>query len=785
MKYYSKNILRTVLQNRGSYIGAVVIISIGILVYIAMTEFLNNLQAVVDTYCARNQFADVFAEVESMPRARLELLADVEGVDAVFGRLEGDARMLRDDSSEIITVHLMGWSAEDSMNLLTLRPAPEDVAEDAVYIGANMVKELGFALGDTLKLTANGTTRRYTYAGRVYSPEAMFMLADESASAPDNAIYDVAAMRSDALEALLGKRGVVTAIGIRLAPGYTFSQVKNELEQRLRPYGLNELCARKDEPSYFALVDEVESYELVIAILPTLFMLVTMFILYVVLKKMVDKDRMLIGTLKAFGASNREIVKNYLLLGAGIGIIGGILPIIPGELAGQYLFLDDVDYFAIPYQEYRVDPLVWVNGMLIAMGTALLSLLLGIRDVLRILPAESMKAAAPSATGGLSLPRWADRVLNRRQKLGLRAIFRNLLRSLFIALAVGMPFGMIASFGSFNGVLDQTIYDQFRKAETYELRVRLTDSVSEDAAQAILKKLDGVRASETSGSYSVTLSCRNRSEGAVLVVMNPDSELQRIMDIDGNFFLPRDDGLILSEGFANKLNVTVGDMMEVSGSKLMREGQTAKVPVAQIVRVGFGSGCYISREGLARFFQTSFRPNNLLLCAEEGQLAHVKEQVNALRGVALAVDSERMLRLSAVMMGTTELMLNLMAVFSLVAGIIMIYNIINISMRERRSEFGTLMVLGMRRNEIAEIIIFEQSINFVVGIILGFPVAKFFCVAIEFAVGTDTLSVAMRIAPATYLGSFAICAVAAIVSIFFVIRGVLDIQLTEVLKARD
>jgi len=785
MKYYGKNIFRTVLKNRGSYIGAIAIISIGVLVYIAMTEFLNNLEGALDDYCERNVFADVFAVAESVPRGRLDDLLDIEGVEAVFGRLEGDARLLRDDSTEIVTLHLMGWSADDSMNLLTLRPEPDDMSEEELYVGANMADAYGFAPGDTLTLVANSRTRRYTYAGKAHSPEAMYLLADESAAAPDNAIYDIGAMRADALEALLGKRGVVTGIGIRLAPGWRYAQVKSELEQKLQPYGLTELYPRKDQLSYDTLTEEIESYEMIIALLPTIFMLVTMFILYVVLKKMVDQDRMLIGTLKAFGATNWEIMSRYLLQGVVIGVAGGLLPILPGEMAGKYLYLDDANYYAMPYQVYHVDPAVWATGMLISMGTALASLMLGIRDVLGIMPAESMKSAAPDGGSAFTLPPWLDGLLNRRQKIGLRAICRNLLRSFIIALSIAMPFAMISAFSSFNDVLDQTIYDQFLKAETYELRVRLTGYVSEDAAMALLQKLEGVRAAETASSYPVELRCRNRSEGAVLSVMAPDSELYRIMDIDGRFYAPRGDGLILSEGFANKLNVDVGDVLEVSGSGLTRDAQTVQVPVTQLVRVGFGSGCYLSREGLETFFRVRYQPNSLLLCAETGQFTHLKEQVNRLRGIALAVESARMLHYSEIMMDTTVLMLNLLAVFSLVAGVIMIYNIINISMRERRNEFGTLMVLGMRRGEITEIIAFEQIINFVVGIALGYPFSILNCRLIEYAVATDTLSVAMRIRPVTYLGTFAVCAAATALSVFFVIRGVLNIQLTEVLKARD
>ena len=785
MKYYSKNIFRTVLQNRGSYIGAVVIISIGIMVFIAMTEFLNNLENTLDYYCEQNSFADVFATVKAMPRSRLDSLLDVEGVASVFGRLEGDVRLLKDENTEIVTIHLMGWSAEDSMNRLTLRPEPEDLDVGDIYVGVHMAEEHGFQPGDTLSLVANSRTRRYTYRGKAYSPEAMFLTPDSEVGASDNAVYDLGVMRREDLESLLGKRGLVTAIGIRLLPGYTFGQVKNALTQKLSPYTLESLVSRRDQGSYNTLIEEIESYSLIIALLPTIFMLVTMFILYVLLKKMVDKDRMLIGTLKAFGATDWEIASRYLLQGAAIGLAGGLLPILPGELAGQYLFLDDIDYYSIPYQDYHVDPTVWLLGLLIAMGTALFALIFGVWDVLHIMPAESMKSAAPGGGISFDLPPWLGRLLNQRQKIGLRAIFRSLLRSLFIALSIALPFGMITSFGSFNDVLEQTIYDQFLKSETYDLRVRLADYVSEDTAVSMLRKLEGLRAAETSSSYPVELNCRNRRVDALLSILSPDSQLYRIMDIDNRYFLPRDDGLILSEGYANKLNVQVGDVLEISGTGLTKTGQTVSVPVVQLVRVGFGTGCYLSRDGLERFFQTRYQPNGLLLKAEEGQLPHIKEQVNKLRGVTFAVEASRVLERSIFMMDITVLMLNLLAVFSLIAGIIMIYNIINISMRERRNEFGTLMVLGMRRAEISEIIVFEQAINFTAGILLGLPLSKWLCSIVEFAVRTDTLSVSMSIRPVTYLLAFGVCAAATVVSVFFVIRGVLNMELTEVLKARD
>ena len=69
------------------------------------------------------------------------------------------------------------------------------------------------------------------------------------------------------------------------------------------------------------------------------------------------------------------------------------------------------------------------------------------------------------------------------------------------------------------------------------------------------------------------------------MTMTP-SDMSRIMDVDNQFYEPRDDGIIISEGFARKLNVHEGDLLEVSGNGLTRDLQTTVQ-----VTVGNGASC--------------------------------------------------------------------------------------------------------------------------------------------------------------------------------------------------
>lgn len=75
--------------------------------------------------------------------------------------------------------------------------------------------------------------------------------------------------------------------------------MKGRLEEALELYGLKSLCERKDQTSYNMVDGEIGELIFVGTILPLLFMAISVFMLYVVLKKMVDRDQKLIGTMKA------------------------------------------------------------------------------------------------------------------------------------------------------------------------------------------------------------------------------------------------------------------------------------------------------------------------------------------------------------------------------------------------------------------------------------------------------------------------------------------------------
>ena len=785
MQQYFKNILRTIIQNKFSYIGAILIIAMGSLINVALSEFLINLDTEAKLYFEECHFADMFATVSGMPAEELSRLENIEGIDSVFGRLEGDVRLLPDDDQvKIITLHILAYSPDDSMNQITLSPVPSEIRDDEIFLSPKIAEIYGIEKGDKLQVIAGGKKYTLLCSGYSYSPEYMYFGADESMMTADNSVYDIASMSVSGLEKLLGHSNTVTSVGFRISQGYSYSDVYHNVEQVLEPYGLEDICQRKDQTAWNVIDEEVESFEQIINIIPTIFMAITIFMLYIIIKKIIEKDRILIGTMKAFGASDSEMLKVYLVQAVFIGLAGGLLFMIPAEFMGKYLFEDDMFFYNIPGRIFKVHPGVWLRVIGIDMVTAVFAVFLGVMDVIRINPAESMRSQAP-AGGDVHLPAFGDKLLNSRKKMGLMYVVRNRLRSFVIAVAIASSFALICVLPTYGIVTEKSIDDQFNKIEGYDLKVKLNDYIPYEEAENLVRNIEGVSEGEVIASYSVKLTGTNKYEYAPLMILNPNSELYRIMSYYEKYYEPREDGLIISHHLANKLHVQIGDIVELEGTGLTCLGQPVKMMIVDIVPDTFGVNCYLSGEGIERYFSMNRQGNILLLNIEKGRMDDVMSQIYKLKNISYVIDSNKSASDYLDMMAITILMLNFIAGFAIIAGVLIIYNVMGISIRERINEFGTMMVLGMNISEISEIVFFEQVINFIWGILLGLPMAEIFRQVMIYSTSTDEETLLLRITPNLYLFSFAICAGSLIISVVMNLRHLNKIQLTDVLKVRE
>ncbi len=189
--------------------------------------------------------------------------------------------------------------------------------------------------------------------------------------------------------------------------------------------------------------------------------------------------------------------------------------------------------------------------------------------------------------------------------------------------------------------------------------------------------------------------------------MDSDSELYKIMDWGKVFYRPTDDGIILSKTLADKLRVKEGDFIEVYNALLAPVA--IQIPINRVIYDSFGGGCYLSAKGISKYFNTNMISDMILLKVQSGKLDHVKEQVLKTSRVTNMVDNDRIRRSYREQIKATVEMMTMFAVATAICGMILINNILMINVRERRVEYGTLMVLGITAKEFRNMIFFLNN----------------------------------------------------------------------------
>ncbi len=171
MKTYWKNVFRLARQNKGSFLGAVFIIAIGIFIFVAMKDTLRNLKDQVDVYYEKNCLAQVFAEVAGISETELSDLRKIPGIAGVSGKMSRDVRLLARGQEEIVTVHLMSYDEEDALNKLELSvPFGEENRQEGLYLGARMSEVYGYEAGEPMTLLLEGETVTFTFLGVCHGP---------------------------------------------------------------------------------------------------------------------------------------------------------------------------------------------------------------------------------------------------------------------------------------------------------------------------------------------------------------------------------------------------------------------------------------------------------------------------------------------------------------------------------------------------------------------------------------------------------------------------------------
>lgn len=787
MSPLDRKLLRDLWRIKGQAVAIGAVIAVGVLLLVMMTGLVTSLDETRRAYYERYRLADVFAPVVRAPERLVGDLAAIPGVAAAEGRVSGTA--LIDIDGLDLPVQARALSLPDRGE-----PRVNDVyLTDGRRLNSDHSDEIlllrGFAQahdlrpGDELSATMNGARRTLLIVGLAQSPEFLYTAAPGE-FVTDDSRFGVIWMSRSALAAAYDLEGAFNEAILSLGRGATTPPVLDAVDRILDPFGGLGAFGLEDLTSNRFVSEEIDGLRTISTAVPPIFLAVAAFLLYIVISRMVQAEREEIGLMKAFGYTNIEVGTHYFKLILAIAIGGALAGCLMGIAAGRAMVDVYLAFFKFPFLVFQLDPASFVTGFLVSVLAASSGGLFVLRGVFRLTPATAMRAPLPpdySRSGRIG--RSLNVLLDQPSRMVLRRVTRQpgRMAGLVVGIAAGMALSaaMTSLLSSYDYMMDLS----FSVIDRSDVTVTFTQPMS-DKTILEMQRIPGVIEVEPVRITDAVLrNGVNTYRGAVNgLVAAP--RLNRPVNRQMEPIYMREDGIILSTGLADILDIAPGETLTVE----VREGRqpVLQIPVAAVAETLLGSPSYIEIGTLNRFLREPNRVTGAYLRVDGARADEIYrglKDMPAVAGVSLKADARAAFQeLADTGAGAMRY------VMAVIAGVItfgIVYNAARIAQAERARDLASMRVLGFTKGETAFVLLGELAVVTLLALPIGSVMGYYLSFAVSAGFSTDLYQVRAIFTPASFGTAALTVILAATASAWLVKRDIDRADLVAALKMRE
>lgn len=548
---------------------------------------------------------------------------------------------------------------------------------------------------------------------------------------------------------------------------------------------------------------DTERMDHIAEVFPLIFFLVAALVALTTMTRMVESERIEIGTYKALGYGTARIASKYLAYAAVAGVVGAVVGILLLSQVLPYIITSAYSIiYAVPLHPF---PLPINVGIALAsgglgVGVTLLATWWAVVSSLRETPATLMLPRAPKAGKRILLERLT--ALWDRISFSWKVTFRNLFRykrRLFMTIVgiAGCTALLLTGFGLHDSIWD-IIDCQYGPIIHYDTTVGMSSDATDKEVVAVenylqssgqltnLVRVQGENLQVGSAGYDGTLRVN------VIIPRNAE-ELEQAVTLRervGHKTVPFDDSsVVLTEKAASLLGVRVGDSIKLYDQDAIGNatGEGTAFTVTGICENYVGNLVYLGRDAWSTMDADEPRFLTLLATTTQDQ-AFYDEAADALHqmgGVSTVAFSEETINLYRSMLSVVNMVVVVLIVSAALLAAIVLFNLTNVNISERIREIASLKVLGFTRREVYSYVFREiillALLGDVVGMLLGVVLEQFVITAAE----VDYVMFGRTIHAASFAISFGLTMVFTVV-IMFLMRKKLDrVSMVESLKSID
>jgi len=782
-----RKLLRDLWHLKGQALAIGAVIGCGVATVIVMFGTLESLSETRQAYYEIYGFADVFAPLKRAPNSLAADIARIPGVSEVSTRIAMDVildipEMIEPALARLISVPENG---QNRLNRIVLREGRWVSAAhpDEVIVSENLALAHNFKPGDSFSAIINGKKRSLNIVGIALSPEFIYAIGPGQIM-PDDRTFGIIWMGQRALEAAFDLEGAFNDVSVSLMHNASEASIIERLDSLLARYGGIGAYGRKDQISAKYISNEIKQLKSMGDLVAPVFLGVAAFLLHIVISRMIDTQRDIIGLLKAFGYTKWEVGRHYLEFVLALTLIGIAFGMVLGIWMGRGLTNLYGDFFRFPFLYYRLDFSVLAWAAFVALASSILGTLHAVSRSVKLAPAVAMRPALPVI--------YRQSILEKLTFIGrvsapTRMIWRHFIRwpmrtsltILGLSLSVGLIIMTLFPLDSIDFIFE-TYYFKSQRQDAQVTFVEPRNSQALNSMQA----MPGVLAAEPFRYVPIKLHYGHLTQRVGLTGLYPDAHISQLLDSKLHPITVPSEGVALSAFLAKKLNVTNGDLVTVETMSGKRP--IARMPVTAVVKEYIGMGAYMDARTLDGLMRDGPVISGVRLMIDQSkapQLYKALKRTPAIAGITLKSAALRSFR--STLAKTIEISIAFYLFFGGMIAFGVVYNSARISLSERARELASLRVLGFTKGEVSFILLGELSlvtlISLPVGAVLGYGLAWLLVLGFE----TELYRMPLIVGRSTYAVSMLVVLASAFISGVIVVSRINKLDLIAVLKTRD
>lgn len=782
---------RDLIALQGMLIAVGAIVAIGIGSYAGMLSTYVNLSQTKSNYYAQNRMADFWIDLKKAPLSEVEALRKFSGVTELRDRISFPIRVDIDDAEQLVTGMALSMPSEpiSVINNFSLKRGSYFTKNrrNEVIVSEKFADARSIKPGDVLHLIMDGQRKKVYVVGTAISPEFVYCTPPGNmVSQPEN--YGIFFMKRDYMEDVFDFHGAsnnvvgkLTPDSLQNNPSAALKQLADELESS----GVFTSYLLKNQSSNATLSAEMSGVKSMATLLPLMFLIVAALIINVLMVRIAEQQRTVVGTLKALGYFDKQIFWHFIQFGIVVGALGGLAGCLLGYLISGSMITLYKGFFEFPHLANQLYPGIMISGIAISLFFAILGTIHGVHTVAKLNPAEAMQEQTPAIGDSVLLERWSWfwKHLDFRWQMILRGQLRNKTRSIIAILSGALGAAIVVMAFGLSNSLDMMLAFQFDKIMHNDFSISFRNEQPEQAID-MAKRIPGVLKAEPLFNVAGTFVSKNHQKKGVITGLLADGTMTVPHDATGNVVSVPSSGVLITVRMAKLLDVKEGDTIRFTPVKGTREEH--EVTVIKIIKSMLGMVVYADYSYLNHMLGetstvTDIQLKTAFTTVDKSNFYTYLKKMPQTQTIGDVEEQQKEMKIQFQSMSTMS------AVMIIFAAIIFFGSVLNaslIAISERKREIATFRVLGYTPGEVSAIFLRENMTLNIIGALLGMPLGYYLLAGMLLSYQTDVFSFPTFVDFNTWIYTFVLTVLFVFSAHWLVHRSILKLNWTEALSMK-